>query len=187
VEYLLQAWRAVEERDQSFELRIAGEGPMATRLRRKATRLGLRRVRFLGDVDESLKKDLLAKAALFVLPTLIEGLGIALLEAMASGVPVLSTNAWGIRDIVRHGYNGILVNPRNSGRLGEEILKFFDHRREYEIYAVNGWKTVQRYSWNVVTDCEVALLNEIPGFKKTTRLVEPNALNGLPTSTERRI
>ena len=64
-----------------------------------------------------------AIADVFVLPSVSEALGVVLLEAMASGAPIVATNVGGITDIVIHEYNGLLVRPRDSRGLAEAILK----------------------------------------------------------------
>jgi len=79
------------------------------------------RVQFPGLLDEEIKRRLFAACDVFVLPSLLEGCPIAILEAMAAGVPIVSTNVGGIPELVKEGRNGILVDPRNSNQLAEAI------------------------------------------------------------------
>ena len=67
--------------------------------------------------------DILSAIDIFVLPSLSEGLGLALLEAMATGKPVIGSNVGGIPELIEEGVNGYLVTPANPVQLSEAIIK----------------------------------------------------------------
>lgn len=93
-------------------LLLAGEGPLRAKLAATAEQLGIdAQVRLLGPRDDV--PDLLSAANLFVLPSLWEGLPMALLEAMASGLPVVATEVSGSRQVVAPGETGIIVPIRD--------------------------------------------------------------------------
>jgi len=106
---------------------IAGDGPDRTSLEAHASSLGITdRVRFLGhrrDVPA-----LLAAADLFVLPSLYEGLPLAVLEAMAAGVPVVATAIGGTSEIVRDGETGTLVPPADGAALATAVAQALSDR-----------------------------------------------------------
>jgi glycosyltransferase involved in cell wall biosynthesis len=107
---LLRAMDPLLRRDPRLHLLVVGEGLLGDALRAQAAALaGGDRVHFLGERSEA--RDLLAAADLFVLPSLWEGLPMALLEAMAAGLPVVATAVSGTRDVVVDGVTGILVTP----------------------------------------------------------------------------
>jgi len=114
--YLLDAMAAVLKQYPKCFLIVAGQGELEVSLKEQARRLGIEdRVRFLG-----MRQDvpiLLAVMQLFVLPSLSEGLSMALLEAMASGKPVVATNVGGNPELVDHGRTGWLVQPEQAGVL----------------------------------------------------------------------
>jgi glycosyltransferase involved in cell wall biosynthesis len=84
--------------------------------------LGLQQiVRFLGDRSDV--KELLPGLDMFVLSSITEGYPIALLEACASALPIVSTNVAGNPEIVREGENGFLVPPRSPQELADAILR----------------------------------------------------------------
>jgi glycosyltransferase involved in cell wall biosynthesis len=109
---------AAELPDVSFV--IAGEGPERDRLEAEARSLGITdRVEFVGFQRDSAA--LLASADLFVLPSLNEGLPLALLEAMAAGTPVVATAIGGIDEVVTHGEHGLLVPAGDASALASAI------------------------------------------------------------------
>lgn len=99
---------------------VAGEGRQRGRLEADAQRLGLRdRIVFLGHRTDV--PDLLAASDLFVLPSLYEGSSLAVLEAMASGKPIISTAVGGTDELLLHGESGLLVPARDAGALASAI------------------------------------------------------------------
>src|SRR5213594_1884938 len=88
---------------------MVGDGPDRELAQQEAERLGVKRdVRFVGRVDDV--GDLLQRADLFLLPSETESFGLAALEAMACGVPVIASKAGGLPEVVRDGETGFLVN-----------------------------------------------------------------------------
>ena len=96
--------------DKKLKLIICGFGELHDYLQNKVVQLGLeKQVAFLGhryDIPELLKA-----SDVFIHPSQREGLGISVLEAMASGLPIISTNVQGLKDLVEDGTNGIVVDP----------------------------------------------------------------------------
>jgi glycosyltransferase involved in cell wall biosynthesis len=101
---------------------IAGDGPERAALEGQARRLCLGdRVRFLGRREDA--PDLLAACDAFVLPSRQEGLGVAALEAMAAGRPVVATRVGGLGDAVVDGRTGLLVPPDDAKALAEALVR----------------------------------------------------------------
>jgi glycosyltransferase involved in cell wall biosynthesis len=102
-------------------LLLAGrEGNASTELRAAAERIGLNgRVRMLGHREDV--PDVLAAADLFVFPSLYEGLGGALIEAMALGLPIVASDLPAIREVVEEGGNAMLVPPGSSGSIAKAV------------------------------------------------------------------
>jgi glycosyltransferase involved in cell wall biosynthesis len=99
---------------------IAGEGPLRADLQQQAQLLGLKdQVRFLGFRTD--RSQLIGACDLFVLPSLDEGLPLALLEAMAAGKPVVACGVGGVGEVITHGVTGVLVPPADSRALAEAI------------------------------------------------------------------
>ena len=103
--------RALAGLEAPAELVIVGDGPAAPELRELADQLRLGdRVRFTGAVDEARRNAFLEVADVFCLPSAHEAFGLAIVEAMSLGTPVVTTKGGGQADIVRDGVEGFLVD-----------------------------------------------------------------------------
>ena len=119
---LLRAAAIVSAKDANFRLRIAGDGPCRAELAQLAQELKLgSAVEFLGEVRDV--PALLAEASLFVLPSKSEGISLTLLEAMARGLPVVTTRVGGNPEVVDPGRTGLLVPSRDPAALAAAILQ----------------------------------------------------------------
>jgi glycosyltransferase involved in cell wall biosynthesis len=123
IETLLRAVPLILRQHPDFRLEIAGGGPCLAALRRLAEE-GLRldnSVRFLGEIRDI--ATLLARASVFVLPSLTEGISLTLLEAMARGLPVVATRVGGNPEVVVDGETGFLVPAQSPSDLAAAILR----------------------------------------------------------------
>ncbi|MCU0490255.1 MAG: glycosyltransferase family 4 protein [Chloroflexaceae bacterium] len=129
IETLLHACARLRDQNHRFTLTVAGEGPELAALEALRASLQLNEhVRFLGGVASALVVEQLKQAGLFVLAACpagngeqLDGIPVALMEAMAMGVPVVSTTVSGIPELVQHGVNGLLVPPNEPAALAEAI------------------------------------------------------------------
>jgi glycosyltransferase involved in cell wall biosynthesis len=139
--HLLQAVPQVLESSPSTVVLIAGRGSCERELREQAKRLGIEaQVRFLG-----LRGDvpvLLATSDVFVLPSLSEGLSIAILEAMAAGRPVVTTRVGGNPELVLHGQTGILVPPADAPALASAVIALLTNPAAARRLGENGQRHV---------------------------------------------
>ena len=119
--YLLEAAQTVCRVLPDARFLLVGTGPRLDREQRDAKELGLdETVVFTGFREDALR--LMAALDLFVLPSLQEGLSIALIEAMGLGRPAVVTNVGGLPEVVEDGAQGLVVPPANSRALAEAIL-----------------------------------------------------------------
>jgi glycosyltransferase involved in cell wall biosynthesis len=126
----------------SCQLVIVGEGPAEQDLRSLCQRLGIAsRVVFAG-VRRDIPR-LLPLFDVFVLPSLYEGFGIAILEAMAAGRPVVATTVGGIPEFVRQGETGILVEPGDAASLANAIRSLLQHPEQAQEMGLKGQEVVR--------------------------------------------
>lgn len=119
------------------DLLLAGDGPQRSALASLAAELGIQdRVRFLGIVHPT--PPLLAQADLFVFPSLAEPQGLAVLEAMAAGVPVVASRVGGIPDMIDDGASGVLVPPGDPEALAGAVAGLIDDRAARAALAAGG-------------------------------------------------
>ena len=120
--FLLEAAALLKAQGFNLRYQLAGDGPLRSELENHVTRLGLRdEVSFLGFVADAAA--FLADIDLFVMPSLFEGLGVAVLEAMAAGKPVVATRVGGLTESVIDGVTGILVPPSSAAALARAIAQ----------------------------------------------------------------
>lgn len=123
VKYLLQAVANAFPNLSGYQLVLIGDGPEKAYLQDLAQQLGIaERVRFLGFLPQDQVRHWLQRAKLFVLPSLEEGLGVVLLEALACGTPIVASGVGGIVDVVTAEV-GQLVPPADSDSLGRTIVQ----------------------------------------------------------------
>lgn len=119
--YLIQAMKSVLGLEPQARLLIVGEGKMEKDLVNLVRSLGIEgKVIFLPEVQDT--RDVLPIIDLFVMPSLKEGLGLALMEAMASGIAVIGSNIGGIKSLIEHGVSGLLVEPADVRGLTKAII-----------------------------------------------------------------
>ena len=131
--YLLRAFATVARRRTDIELVIIGEGPLRRSLQALAATLRIEeRVRFLGARPHAEVLAWMRRAAALVLPGVrtgtgrAEGLGLVLLEAAATGVPVIASRVGGMPEAVIDGRTGFLVPERDAGALAERLGALLD-------------------------------------------------------------
>jgi glycosyltransferase involved in cell wall biosynthesis len=117
---LLDAYRILKTRNPAYTLTIGGDGPDLEELRQYAKKLELRDVVFTGFLKGAPKVDCYLNGSVFCFLSYTEGMPNAVLEALAMGLPIVSTDAGGLRDVLRDGENGFIVpslkdaSPRNQ-------------------------------------------------------------------------
>jgi glycosyltransferase involved in cell wall biosynthesis len=145
IDHLVQATPRILEAAPSARVVIAGDGPLRGELEAQAVALGVRdRVLFLGSRDDSV--ELMAAFDVFVLPSVVEGMSNALIEAMAVGRPVVATDVGGNPEVVVDGETGILVPKAAPDHLAAAIVKLLGApEMAAEMGAAGRRRVVQHY------------------------------------------
>ncbi|MEM2459536.1 MAG: glycosyltransferase family 4 protein, partial [Candidatus Bathyarchaeia archaeon] len=117
---------------------------------------------FLGYYPDEMLPRLYQAADIFVFPSIYENMPFAVLEALASGLPVITTKVGGIPEIIDDGENGFLIEPFNARKLAERLLYLVENPTvAYEMGAA-GRKTVEeRFNWNKIIKQITAVYREV--------------------------
>jgi glycosyltransferase involved in cell wall biosynthesis len=135
--YLISAAKKIVEEFDKTVFVIVGDGYLKLELEKYAEAIGVRKnIIFTGWRSDS--SDILYLFDIFVLPSLNEGMGRVIIEAMALGKPVVASSVGGILDLIEDGGNGILVPPRDSDALGKAILQLIRNKDLAEALGNNG-------------------------------------------------
>ena len=141
IQYLLQAIPLIAKQFPDFEIYVAGEGGYRKQLESLAETLrAVSYVKFLGHVSDV--RAFLQHLDLFVQPSRSESLGVAIMEAMSVGLPVVATNVGGIPEIIEDKVSGILVPPCNPDLLAKSIVSLCCDHETRKRMGANGKKMV---------------------------------------------
>lgn len=138
---LLRAWTEIIRRHPDARLILVGEGSLRQQLEQSADK---DTVRFLGARQDV--PAILQTADVFVLPSLREGFGIAAVEAMATGLPVVATAVGGLTEIIRDKEQGLLVPPDDPGALAKAVSWLFDNPEQARQLAAAGHERAKDFS-----------------------------------------
>lgn len=150
VEYLIDAMQYIDAK-----LVIAGSGSLEQDLKRRAEAYG-DRVEFLGAKTHAELRDIYPSADVFVMSSVTtqkgakEGFGLVMLEAMASGVPVVAFSSGGIPQLITHDVNGLLCEEKDVKTLAENINKVLGDEELRNRLIQNGNKTVKEYDYKEI-------------------------------------
>jgi len=149
--YLLRAMERVWLSHPEIQLVFVGKGDLENELRKKASQIGVnKRVKFLGWRDDI--PEIMHILDVFVLPSLNEGMGRVLIEAMAAGRPIIASNVGGIPDLVIQGENGLLVPAKDIKALAEGIEYLLENQSERIEMGEKGRKMATNYGVNSMVE-----------------------------------
>jgi glycosyltransferase involved in cell wall biosynthesis len=149
VDKLVDAFAKVRSEVPDARLKIVGTGNMEEKLRAQIKRLNLEKsVKLTGFVPEEELPKNYSSGSVFVLPSAYEGFGIVLIEAMASGLPVVSVKTGGAVEVVKDDWNGYLVDYET---MSDAIIKLLNDKKLRKKMGRRGRKFVEEnYSWRKI-------------------------------------
>ena len=145
---LLEAARILKDEGRDFVVQVVGDGPLRPKYHHQAKALGVwDRVEWLGLLDKE-RPRLYREATVFASPCVLASFGVVLLEAMASGTPVVCADNIGFRQVIRDGAPGRFVPPDDPRALAAGIAEQLDDAALRAQWGARGREVVvERYSW----------------------------------------
>lgn len=146
---LISAAKIVCQRNSQIKFLLVGEGISREKIKEQIKKAKLwNKIILTGQVKDEELVSYYRACDLFVLPTLEEGFGIVLLEAMACGLPVISTTVGAVPEVV--GNCGILIPPHHPKILAEKILEIMHNKTLREELIAKGLERVKEYDWDAL-------------------------------------
>jgi glycosyltransferase involved in cell wall biosynthesis len=166
LEYLIEA--LILKRSMDFKLYIAGEYNVRNsyykRIKKTIEKGRITdKVEFLGFVQAGGLSEIYRNSSVYILPSLSEGYGISLVEALSFGLPIIASNAGAIPELVEDGINAILVEPENPTALGEAIMELVsDPAKMDSMSRANFEKAKSLQTWDMyIKELEAKLVSAI--------------------------
>jgi glycosyltransferase involved in cell wall biosynthesis len=145
---VIDCFAKVLEQHPDARLSVAGSGPQKQSLERQCQQLGISdKVAFLGRLDISEMAELYRSADVMLNASTVDNSPNSLIEAMACGVPIVSTDVGGIPKLVSHEQDALLVPPRRPDLLAEQVLRLQTEPQLREQLISEGRKTIAKFTW----------------------------------------
>lgn len=171
----IRALALVRLRLPDARLTIAGTGPEQAALQALVVELQLQdAVRLVGRLDRDAVAALYREVDLVLNPSTVDNAPNSLLEAMASGVPIVSTHVGGVPYLVQHGRTAWLVAPRDAAAMADAVLRLLSSRAEAEALARAALEEVRRYTWQEVSHTLAGLYARVIGAAPLRKMHGPN-------------
>lgn len=164
----LRAFRHVQDRRPDASLTLAGGGAHEPALRDLAGELQLANLHFLGRVPPDRIAAVYADHDIYVQSPDIDNMPLSLLEAFASGLPAVSTDAGGVPMLLRHGHHGLLTAVGDDRALGERVLELLDRPDAARQMARAARASCEPYSWSAIRPQWLQLYDSVvnPGLRR---------------------
>jgi glycosyltransferase involved in cell wall biosynthesis len=158
---VLRAFAKIQALHPDATLTLVGSGSQDAALRAQAAALGLRNVTFAGRVAPSEIHRYYADADVYVQAPSIDNMPLSVLEAFASGMPVVSTNVGGVPSILRDGVDGLLVPDNDDEALAMSVLKLLRDPLFARGLAGSAHRTLAAYEWPVVREGWIRVYGQV--------------------------
>ncbi len=160
IEDIIQAFVLVKNKYQNAELKIIGGGSKYNELLGFSKSLNISNIEFKRKIsNEDIQKEIL-KSNIFVTVPSFDNQPMSILEAFATGIPVISSNVGGIPYMINNEENGFLVDINKPGQIAEKVFKIMDNKNLVDKVIENGKKEVSNYQWDSIK----SILFKLYGF-----------------------
>lgn len=162
VRYLIKAVASLTKRYPQIYLKIMGDGDDKKNMEALAKELKMEdNIEFLGRIPREETAPYYQEASAFVLPSLNEGMSNAMLEALASGLPIIATDTGGSKELVKEGKNGFMVKMKDSADIGSKLEKLMTNPELCRQMGQESRKIAESMSWGKVAEQYFELYKKI--------------------------
>ena len=161
VDAVILGFARLKERFPEATLIVAGYGSQEQKLRRLVTRIGVSGVRFVGRVEPEALTAIYEAADIFVNASTIDNQPVSILEAFASGLPVVSTPAGDIAAMLCNGDAGLLIGPGDPSGLASAVTRLLEEPGLATRIAVRAREQLQRHQWSCIREQWSAVYAEV--------------------------
>ncbi len=164
IDYLIKAWKQIYKRYPSSKFIVVGDGSEKTKIIQQRSKLP---IEYLGQKKHEEIAKIMRYSTILVLPSLMEGLPNVLLEALASGIPVIATNVGGIPEIIQNEKTGLLIRPKNVQDLISSLSYLIEEENLRNTLSKNGLQFIkQNFSWDSLVNKIETIYNHIQNNQK---------------------
>ncbi len=157
----LRAFARVQSRRPGAALEVVGDGSQANRLKALAAELGLRNVTFSGAVPPDQIHRYYAASDIYVQTPSIDNMPNSVIEAFASGMPVVSTGVGGVPGILGDGAHGLMADDNDDAGIAERVEWLLDHPDEARRMAAAAHETCVAYEWSRIREAWLAVYRSL--------------------------
>lgn len=163
VSYLIKAMPKILQEFPNAKLEIIGYGEQEDDLRKLVRTLSLdKKINFVGAVENKEMPKYYHSSSVYILPSLVEGLPVALMEAMSCGCPVIATSVGGVPDLIGDGINGILIKTKSIEEISQSVIKILSDNNFRENIIKNAREKIkENYDWQIIAMKFKRLYSEI--------------------------
>ncbi|WP_416840391.1 glycosyltransferase family 4 protein [Haloferax sp. DFSO52] len=160
---ILQLIRAYSEYNIDLPVRVVGSGPLEGKMKQFVSKKDISdKVIIKGYVSDGDLKEMYANAEALILPSLYEGLPTVVLEALASGTPVIGTEVPGIQDLINHRVNGLLMPDNSIEQIHASITKLSENPELKSLLSSNARQSVvPKYTWDSISNDAIKYYNTL--------------------------
>jgi glycosyltransferase involved in cell wall biosynthesis len=164
IEMLIETVELLSKKGADVSLTIAGGGGMARQLKELAEQRKLAGIiKFSGRVGADKMQDVYRQNHIFISATMQEGMSNAMLEAIASGLPIITTRCEGLEELISD--NAIVVEKDSADSLAEAIIKLAGNRQQYKTMCIAARRLAETFGWDKVADGYMKLYQRVLGQK----------------------
>ncbi|HLA14226.1 MAG TPA: glycosyltransferase family 4 protein, partial [Gemmatimonadaceae bacterium] len=160
---LIESFQKVRGRNREAQLVVVGDGPLRSHYYRAAG--GDPDITFVGSVLRD-RPGYYAHSAMYACPTTKASFGITLLESMACETPVVCSDIYGFRDVVKHEREALMVHCGDTNALSDALVRLLDDETLRARLGKRGRQEAHQYSWSNVTEAVLDIYTAVLGRRE---------------------